>query len=86
MAKTAMEGATATATAKAVNGKRNGDVNGRRDSDAAEATTTMAMEGATATATAKAANGKRDGDVDGRRDGDDAASLEFLIPTKWVFS
>ena len=44
-----------------------------------------AFEGATATATAKAANGKRDGDVDGRRVGD-AASLEFLIPTKWVFS
>ncbi len=33
----------------------------------------------------KGGDGKRDGDVDGRRDGN-AASLEFLIPTKWVFS
>ena len=50
----AMEGATATATAKAANGKRDGDVDGRHYGDVAEATTTMAMEGATGTATAKA--------------------------------
>ena len=39
-----MEGATATAMAKAANGKRDGDVDGMRDGDAAEAMTTMAME------------------------------------------